>query len=203
MGSPRAAANGESKAVAAAAAEAMAHAAEALAALLRLPVRPGAPRVTRLSAAAAVQALREDAAVEAALCFSVTGDPEGALLVFFPPGRARALTSRLTGQPAGGAVKAGGREGSALKEAGNILASVYLSAASRWAGTALRPSVPNLVLDWAQAAAAGTLLGLLPTAGTVVLAEVPFGDGRSVQGRVVWLPGTRSLGGLFPGGQGG
>lgn len=202
MGSPHAAANGEFEAVAAAAAEAMAHAAEALSALLALPVRPGAPRVSRLSAAAAARALRAAPAVEAALCFSVTGDPEGALLVFFPPGRARALTARLTGRPAERAVRVGGREGSALKEAGNILASAYLSAASRWAGTALRPSVPSLVLDWAQAVAAGTLPGLLPTAGTVVLAEVPFGDGRSVQGRVIWLPGTRSRGGLLPGEKG-
>lgn len=202
MGGPRAPGDGEAEALAAAAAEAMGHAAEALTTLLDLPVRAGSPRVRRLRATSAARALREVPAVEAALYFWVTGDPEGALLVFFPPGRARALTARLTGQPADGAVKAGRREGSALKEAGNILASVYLSAASRWAGTALRPSVPNLVLDWAQAVAAGTLLGLLPTAGTVVLAEVPFGDGRSVQGRVVWLPGTRSLGGLFPGEKG-
>jgi len=196
MGGPGTAEDGEVEALAAAAVEAMGHAAEALAALLDLPVRPGAPQVTRLPAGAAVRALREAPAVEAALYFWVTGDPEGALLVFFPPGRARALASRLAGRPDAGRGSPGSREGSALKEAGNILASAYLSAASRWAGMALKPSVPTLAPDWGRAVAAGALLGLLPAAGTVLLAEVPFGDGRQVQGRVVWLPGTRTRGGL-------
>ncbi|MGH7407925.1 MAG: chemotaxis protein CheC [Candidatus Methylomirabilales bacterium] len=196
MGGSRGALDGEVKGLAAAAAEAMAHAAEALSAFLGLSVRPGAPQVTRLPAASAARALREAPVVETALYFSVAGDPEGALLVFFPPGRARALASRLTGQPEAAAGMPGGREESALKEAGNILASAYLSVASRFAGVALKPSIPHLAPDWGRAAAEGALRGLLPAAGTVLLAEVSFGDGQQVQGRVVWLPGTRSRGGL-------
>jgi chemotaxis protein CheC len=205
MGGKRAAADGrEVQALAAAAAEAMGHAAEALATLLHLPVRPGSPRVRRLRAASAVRALREAPGVEAALYFWVTGDPEGALLVFFPPGGARTLATQLTGRPEGGGTGIpGSREGSALKEAGNILASAYLWAASRWAGMALKPSIPQLAPDWGRAVSEGALLGLLPAAGTVLLAEVPFGDGRLVQGRVVWLPGTRTRGGLLQGGHGG
>ncbi|MEK7366554.1 MAG: chemotaxis protein CheC [candidate division NC10 bacterium] len=199
MGGPGVAEDGEVEALAAAAAEAMGHAADALTALLDLPVRPGPPRVTRLPAASAVRALREAPSVEAALCFWVTGDPEGALLVFFPPGRARALASRLTGQPEAGEGRPGRQEASALKEAGNILASAYLSAVSRWAGMALKPSVPQLAPDWGRAVAGGALHGLLPETGTVLLAEVPFGDGRLVQGRVIWLPGTRTRGGLKQG----
>jgi len=196
MGGPRAPGDGEAEALAAAAAEAMGHAAEALTTLLDLPVRAGSPRVRRLRATSAARALREVPAVEAALYFWVTGDPEGALLVFFPPGRARALASRLTGQPEAGEGRPGRQEASALKEAGNILASAYLSAVSRWAGMALKPSVPQLAPDWGRAVAGGALHGLLPETGTVLLAEVPFGDGRLVQGRVIWLPGTRTRGGL-------
>ncbi|MCI0370949.1 MAG: chemotaxis protein CheC [candidate division NC10 bacterium] len=196
MRGPGVAGDGEVEGLAAAAAEAMGHAAEALSALLGLSVRPGAPQVTRLLAASAARALQKAPVVETALYFSVAGDPEGALLVFFPPGRARALASRLTGQPEAGAGIPGDREGSALKEAGNILASAYLSAASRFAGVALKPSIPHLAPDWGRAAAEGVLRDLLPTAGTVLVAEVSFGDGRLVQGRVVWLPGTRTRGSL-------
>ena len=199
MGGLEAVEDGEVEGLVAAAAEAMSHAAEALSALLGVSVRPGPPQVTRLPAASAARTLREAPVVETALYFSVGGDPEGALLVFFPPGRARALAFRLTGQPEAGAGIPGGREGSALKEAGNILASAYLSVASRWAGVALKPSVPHLAPDWGRAVADGALHGLFPAAGTVLLAEVPFGDDRLVRGRVIWLPGTRTRGGLTRG----
>jgi chemotaxis protein CheC len=199
MGGPQAVEDGEVEGLAAAAAEAMSHAAEALSALLGVSVRPGPPQVTRLPAASAARTLREAPVVETALYFSVTGDPEGALLVFFPPGGARTLATHLTGRLEGGAGILGSREGSALKEAGNILASAYLWAASRWAGMALKPSIPHLALDWGRAVADGALHGLLPAAGTVLLAEVPFGDDRLVRGRVIWLPGTRTRGGLTRG----
>ena len=193
---------GEVEALAVAAAEAMGQATKALMALLDLPVQSGSPRAQCLPAASAARALRDAPRVGAALSFSVTGDPEGALLVFFPPGGVRALTSRLTGQPPPEAGSAGGLGESALKEAGNILASAYLSAASRWAGRVLRPSIPRLTPDWSGAGADGALQGLLPEAGTVLLVEVPFGAGRLVKGRVLWFPGTQTRGGLLRWGQG-
>jgi chemotaxis protein CheD len=193
---------GEVEALAAAAAEAMGHATKALTALLDLPVRSGSPRAQCLPVASAAQALREAPTVETALSFSVTGDPEGALLFFFPPGGVRALTSRLTGQPQPEGGLAGALGESALKEAGNILASAYLSAASRWAGRVLRPSVPRLTTDWSRAGADDALDGLLPDAGMVLLVEVPFGAGRRVKGRLLWFPGTQTRSGLLRWGQG-
>jgi chemotaxis protein CheC len=77
------------------------------------------------------------------ITFSVTGTPAGSVVLLLPGDSAPRLASLLLGREVGGALGHSGQ--SALEEAGNILASSYLTEIGRATKLDLVPSVPHLI----------------------------------------------------------
>jgi chemotaxis protein CheC len=91
-------------------------------------------------------------------------------------------------------------ERSALKEAGNILASAYLNALSDFMGMMLVPSVPSLVIDLSGAVLTSAHLNFGHDRDFAFCVETSFrveGASESLGGHFLLLPDMASLRSIF------
>jgi chemotaxis protein CheC len=91
-------------------------------------------------------------------------------------------------------------EQSALKEAGNILASAYLNALSDFMGMMLVPSVPSLVIDLSGAVLTSTHLNFGHDREYAFCVETSFrleGPTEPLGGHFLLLPDIASLRSIF------
>ena len=91
-------------------------------------------------------------------------------------------------------------EQSALKEAGNILASAYMNALSDFMGMMLLPSVPSLVIDLSAAVLTTAYLNFGHDRDFVFCVETEFridGANEQLRGHFLLLPDLASLQAIF------
>ena len=106
----------------------------------------------------------------------------------------------LLNAPRGSIVEFGEMERSALKEAGNILASAYLNALSDFMGMMLVPSVPSLVIDLSGAVLTSTHLNFGHDRDYAFCVETSFrveGSSEPLAGHFLLLPDIASLRSIF------
>lgn len=135
------------------------HAATALSQLTNRRIWVDVPQIRVASMEAVPELLGRGNELVATVVMQVLGDLAGRTIQVFPGATAARLASILLGQPEVSFPDGFGEmERSAIKEAGNILASAYLTALSEFLGMMLLTSIPALALDQAAATlTAGTL----------------------------------------------
>src|SRR6476620_2441755 len=94
----------------------------------------------------------------AAVLMHMLGDLTGRTLLVFPKPTAARLAELMLRRPSGSSEELGEMEQSAIKEAGNILSSAYMSALSDFMGMMLLPSPPQLSIDTSTAVLAAAHL---------------------------------------------
>jgi len=126
--------------------------------------------------------------------FEVSGDVHGCFIIVFTIQDAFLLIRTLTGIECSLESDLGEMEMSAICEAGNILASSYLTALEQFAGLAVLPSPPAAAVDMAGAVLTSAVLPLHETGSEILFIEARFGgDGQELGGRMVLVPSTESL----------
>ncbi len=138
--------------------------------------------------------------VVAAVLMHMMGDLTGRTLVLFPERSARMLCDILFRRTPGATTEFGGMEQSGLKEAGNILASAYMTALSDFMGMLLVPSVPSLVVDLSAAVLTTTYLNFGHDRDFVFCVETSFrveGTPEPLRGHFLLLPDMPSLRAIF------
>jgi chemotaxis protein CheC len=135
--------------------------------------------------------------VVASVVMQVLGDLAGRTIQIFPGPTASRLAAILLRRPAiefpGGF---GVMEQSALKEAGNILASAYLTALSEFLGMLLLTSVPGFAIDLAAAVLTSSSLGIDDGSEYVICIDTLFRmdeEAEALTGHFVLLPDAASL----------
>jgi chemotaxis protein CheC len=123
------------------------HAATALSQMTNRRIMITVPRVKVRPLEDACDMVGPPEDVIAAILMHMMGDLTGRALLLFPEPAARTLCDFLMRRELGTTRTFEVMEQSALKEAGNILASAYLNALSEFMGMMLVPSVPSLVID--------------------------------------------------------
>lgn len=129
------------------------HAATALSQLTNRRIWVDVPRIRVIRIEDVPELVGEPDEVVATVVMQVVGDIAGRTIQIFPGPTASRLAGILLGRPDVAFPKAFAEmEKSALNEAGNILASAYLTALSEFLGMLLLTSVPALAIDLAAAA---------------------------------------------------
>jgi chemotaxis protein CheC len=138
--------------------------------------------------------------VMAAILMHMMGDLTGRALLLFPQRSARTLCDFLMRRELGTTQEFGEMEQSALKEAGNILASAYLNALSDFMGMMLVPSVPSLVIDLSGAVLTSAVLNFGQDRDYAFCVETSFrleGTTEPLGGHFLLLPDMASLRSIF------
>jgi len=128
------------------------------------------------------------------------GDLTGRALLLFPQRSARTLCDFLLQREVGTTQEFAEMEQSALKEAGNILASAYLNALSDFMGMMLVPSVPSLVIDLSAAVLTSAHLNFGHDRDYAFCVETSFrleGSTEPLGGHFLLLPDMASLRSIF------
>ena len=123
------------------------HAATALSQMTNRTIMITVPRVNVRPLEEACDTVGTPDEIIAAILMHMMGDLTGRALLLFPQSSALTLCDFLQRRELGTTQEFHEMEQSALKEAGNILASAYLNALSDFMGMMLVPSVPSLVID--------------------------------------------------------
>lgn len=136
----------------------------------------------------------------AAVLMHMLGDLTGRTLLVFPRRTAHRLASLLLRRPTDGA-DADSKEfsemdQSAIKEAGNILSSAYMTALSDFMGMMLLPSPPSLAVDMSDAVLTTTYLQFGTDRDLVFCVESEFlmdDTAEKLRGFFLLLPDPASL----------
>jgi chemotaxis protein CheC len=138
--------------------------------------------------------------VVASVLMHMMGDLTGRAMVIFPEPAAKVLCDFLLRRERGTTKAFGEMEQSALKEAGNILASAYLNALSDFMGMMLVPSVPSLVIDLSGAVLTSAHLNFGHDRDYAFCVETSFrveGTEDRLGGHFLLLPDAASLRSIF------
>jgi len=138
--------------------------------------------------------------VVASVLMHMMGDLTGRAMVIFPEPAAKVLCDFLLRRERGTTKLFGEMEQSALKEAGNILASAYLNALSDFMGMMLVPSVPSLVIDLSGAVLTSAHLNFGHDRDYAFCVETSFrveGTEDRLGGHFLLLPDSASLRSIF------
>jgi chemotaxis protein CheC len=138
--------------------------------------------------------------VVASVLMHMMGDLTGRAMVIFPEPAAKVLCDFLLRREPGTTQAFGEMEQSALKEAGNILASAYLNALSDFMGMMLVPSVPSLVIDLSGAVLTSAHLNFGHDRDYAFCVETSFrveGTEDRLGGHFLLLPDSASLRSIF------
>jgi chemotaxis protein CheC len=138
--------------------------------------------------------------VVASVLMHMMGDLTGRAMVIFPEPAAKVLCDFLLRRERGTTQAFGEMEQSALKEAGNILASAYLNALSDFMGMMLVPSVPSLVIDLSGAVLTSAHLNFGHDRDYAFCVETSFrveGTEDRLGGHFLLLPDSASLRSIF------
>jgi chemotaxis protein CheC len=176
------------------------HAATALSQMTNRTIMITVPRVNIRPLEDACDTVGTPDEVTAAILMHMMGDLTGRALLLFPLGSARTLCDFLMRREIGTTQDFGEMEQSALKEAGNILASAYLNALSDFMGMMLVPSVPSLVIDLSGAVLTSAHLNFGHDRDYAFCVETSFrleGATEPLGGHFLLLPDLASLRSIF------
>jgi chemotaxis protein CheC len=176
------------------------HAATALSQMTNRTIMITVPRVNVRPMEEACEIVGTPDEVAAAILMHMMGDLTGRALLMFPQPAARTLCDFLLRRETGTTQAFGEMERSALKEAGNILASAYLNALSDFMGMMLVPSVPSLVIDLSGAVLTSTHLNFGQDRDYAFCVETSFrlaGASETLGGHFLLLPDVASLRSIF------
>jgi chemotaxis protein CheC len=176
------------------------HAATALSQMTNRTIMITVPRVNIRPLEDACDTIGTPDEVIAAILMHMMGDLTGRALLLFPQASARTLCDFLLRREIGTTQEFGEMEQSALKEAGNILASAYLNALSDFMGMMLVPSVPSLVIDLSGAVLTTAHLNFGHDRDFAFCVETSFrveGAAEPLGGHFLLLPDMASLRSIF------
>jgi chemotaxis protein CheC len=176
------------------------HAATALSQMTDRTIMITVPRVNVRPLEEACETVGTPEEVIAAILMHMMGDLTGRALLLFPQRSARTLCDFLLRREMGTTQKFGEMEQSALKEAGNILASAYLNALSDFMGMMLVPSVPSLVIDLSGAVLTSAHVNFGRDRDYAFCVETSFrleGSAEPLGGHFLLLPDMASLRSIF------
>jgi chemotaxis protein CheC len=176
------------------------HAATALSQMTNRTIMITVPRVNMSPLEDACDTVGSPDQVTAAILMHMMGDLTGRALLLFPQPSARTLCDFLLRREIGTTQDFGEMEQSALKEAGNILASAYLNALSDFMGMMLVPSVPSLVIDLSGAVLTTAHLNFGHDRDYAFCVETSFrveGAAEPLGGHFLLLPDMASLRSIF------
>jgi chemotaxis protein CheC len=176
------------------------HAATALSQMTNRTIMITVPRVNVRPLEEACDTVVKPDEVIAAILMHMMGDLTGRALLLFPEQSARTLCDFLLRRELGTTRDFGEMEQSALKEAGNILASAYLNALSDFMGMMLVPSVPSLVIDLSGAVLTTAHLNFGHDRDYAFCVETSFrleGTTEPLGGHFLLLPDMASLRSIF------
>jgi len=176
------------------------HAATALSQMTNRTIMITVPRVNIRPLEDACDTVGTPDEVIAAILMHMMGDLTGRALLLFPQRSARTLCDFLLRREIGTTQEFGEMEQSALKEAGNILASAYLNALSDFMGMMLVPSVPSLVIDLSGAVLTTAHLNFGHDRDYAFCVETSFrleGATEPLGGHFLLLPDMASLRSIF------
>lgn len=176
------------------------HAATALSQMTNRKIMITVPRVNVRPLEEACDIVGTPDEVTAAILMHMMGDLTGRALLMFPELAAQILCDFLLRREPGTTRGFGEMERSALKEAGNILASAYLNALSDFMGMMLVPSVPSLVIDLSGAVLTSAHLNFGHDRDFAFCVETSFrveGASESLGGHFLLLPDMASLRSIF------
>jgi chemotaxis protein CheC len=176
------------------------HAATALSQMTNRKIMITVPRVNVRPLEEACDIVGTPDEVTAAILMHMMGDLTGRALLMFPEQAAQTLCDFLLRREPGTTRAFGEMERSALKEAGNILASAYLNALSDFMGMMLVPSVPSLVIDLSGAVLTSAHLNFGHDRDFAFCVETSFrveGASESLGGHFLLLPDMASLRSIF------
>lgn len=176
------------------------HAATALSQMTNRTIMITVPRVNIRPLEEACDTVGTPDQVIAAILMHMMGDLTGRALLLFPQSSARTLCDYLLRREVGTTQEFHEMEQSALKEAGNILASAYLNALSDFMGMMLVPSVPSLVIDLSGAVLTSAHLNFGHDRDYAFCVETSFrleGTSEPLGGHFLLLPDMASLRSIF------
>jgi chemotaxis protein CheC len=176
------------------------HAATALSQMTNRKIMITVPRVNIRPLEDACDLVGTPDEVTAAVLMHMMGDLTGRALLMFPQRAAGTLCDYLLRRELGTTSEFGEMERSALKEAGNILASAYLNALSDFMGMMLVPSVPSLVIDLTGAVLSSAHLNFGHDRDYAFCVETSFrleGASDPLAGHFLLLPDIASLRSIF------
>ena len=176
------------------------HAATALSQMTNRTIMITVPRVNIRPLEETCDTVGTPEEVIAAILMHMMGDLTGRALLLFPQRSARTLCDFLLRREIGTTQDFGEMEQSALKEAGNILASAYLNALSDFMGMMLVPSVPSLVIDLSGAVLTSAVLNFGQDRDYAFCVETAFrleGATEPLGGHFLLLPDIASLRSIF------
>jgi chemotaxis protein CheC len=176
------------------------HAATALSQMTNRTIMITVPRVNVRPLEEACDTVGTPDQVIAGILMHMMGDLTGRALLLFPQRSARTLCDFLLRREIGTTQDFGEMEQSALKEAGNILASAYLNALSDFMGMMLVPSVPSLVIDLSGAVLTSAHLNFGRDRDYAFCVETSFrleGSTEPLGGHFLLLPDLASLRSIF------
>lgn len=172
----------------------MGHAATALSRLLGTQVDMVIPSVHCLRLSSVHDFVGGAEQPMAGIMLGMTGDASGLLMLLFPHDCALQLVASLTNGTTGTGFPLNELEASALKEAGNILASSYLNAIGALLKLTLLPSPPALSFDMAGAVLDPILSSQCAIGDTSLLVRVNFCAATpGVTGQFFMMPDPESL----------
>jgi len=176
------------------------HAATALSQMTNRTIMITVPRVNVRPLEEACDTVVTPDEIIAAILMHMMGDLTGRALLLFPQSSARTLCDFLLRRELGTTQEFHEMEQSALKEAGNILASAYLNALSDFMGMMLVPSVPSLVIDLSGAVLTSAHLNFGHDRDYAFCVETSFrleGATKPMGGHFLLLPDLASLKAIF------
>jgi chemotaxis protein CheC len=176
------------------------HAATALSQMTNRKIMITVPRVNVRPLEDACDMVGTPDEVTAAVLMHMMGDLTGRALLMFPQRAAGTLCDYLLRRELGTTSEFGEMERSALKEAGNILASAYFNALSDFMGMMLVPSVPSLVIDLTGAVLSSAHLNFGHDRDYAFCVETSFrleGASDPLAGHFLLLPDIASLRSIF------
>ena len=176
------------------------HAATALSQMTNRTIMISVPQVKVKPLEDACDIVGEPDDVIASVLMHMMGDLTGRAMVIFPEPAAKVLCDFLLRRERGTTKVFGEMEQSALKEAGNILASAYLNALSDFMGMMLVPSVPSLVIDLSGAVLTSAHLNFGHDRDYAFCVETSFrveGTEDRLGGHFLLLPDSASLRSIF------
>jgi chemotaxis protein CheC len=176
------------------------HAATALSQMTNRKIMITVPRVNVRPLEEACDIVGTPGEVIAAILMHMMGDLTGRALLMFPQPAARTICDFLLRREMGTTQNFGEMEKSALKEAGNILASAYLNALSEFMGMMLVPSVPSLTIDLSGAILTSAHLNFGHDRDYAFCVETSFrveGTNDSLGGHFLLLPDIASVRSIF------
>ena len=176
------------------------HAATALSQMTNRKIMITVPRVNVRPLEEACDIVGTPGEVIAAILMHMMGDLTGRALLMFPQPSARTICDFRLRREIGTTQNFGEMEKSALKEAGNILASAYLNALSDFMGMMLVPSVPSLTIDLSGAILSSAHLNFGHDRDYAFCVETSFrveGTDESLGGHFLLLPDIASVRSIF------